>query len=222
MPMTMSTLPPDSSPGEVDQHLSFTNRRLSAYTLTAACAAEGKAALATLRADALAERDATETRLAVAAELVALTEELFASVPHLSRAALVVVKNDRADPRYALAFPKPVSEVLDGAISNAKVAYVEVALTALAAEPSFTSLAPHIAEVQAHLDAVKAARLTHAAAVVAERAAEAKLKVTAAAARDLYNTFFHEVTLLYPKRKGFVRSFFMQRRKRASVDEQVP
>ena len=68
---------------------------------------------------------------------------------------------------------------------------------------------------------MKATRTSHLASIVAERAAEAQLKVTTTAARDLYNTFLSKLTLLYPKRRGFVKSFFMQRRKRVSVDEQV-
>lgn len=220
--MTMSTLPPDSSPPETDQLLSFSTRRLRAYPATAAHGVEAKTTLDLLRAHAIVERDASEARMALAAELSAFTEEFFAGMTDLSRATLVELKNDRTDPRYALAFPKPVSDVLDGAISDAKVAYAEVAIAALSAEPTFTSLATAIAEVQAQLDAVKATRTSHLASVVAERAAEAQLKVTTAAARDLYNTFLPKLTLLYPKRKGFVKSFFMQRRKRVSVDEQAP
>ena len=220
--MTMSTLPPDSSPLETDQFLSFVRRRMAAYAATAPHAAEAKTLLDLLRAKVIVERDASEVRLAYAAELYALAEELYAFVADLSRATLVQVKNDRSEPRFARAFPKPVSEVLDGAISDAKVAYVEVALAALSAEASFVSLAPFLTDVQSQLDAVKATRVNHQASIVIERAAEAELKVTNSAARDLYNTFFPKVTLLFPKRKGFVKSFFMQRHKRVSVDEQAP
>jgi hypothetical protein len=72
------------------------------------------------------------------------------------------------------------------------------------------------------VDAVKAGRADHAAAIAAEAAASATLKRSLSVARDLYNTLLANVTVLFPKRKGFVNTFFLNREKRpAPVDEQA-
>ena len=220
--MRTMTLSDDSSVPETEQHLSYTTLRLGAEDETVALHGAAKAALTTLRGDATCLRDATELRMAKRAILGSRTKDLYGSLSALSRKTLAELDNDRTDPRFVHAFPKPVSEVLDGAISDEKLNYCQVAIDHLSAEASLTGLAPALADAQAKVDAVKAGRADHAAAIAAEAAASATLKRSLSVARDLYNTLFANVTVLFPKRKGFVNTFFLNREKRpAPVDEQV-
>ena len=220
--MRTKTLPDDSSVPETDQHLSYTTLRLGAEEETVALHGAAKAALTTLRGDATAQRDALELRMAQRAILGSKTEDLYDSLSALSRWTLAELQNDRTDPRFVHAFPKPVSEVLVGAISDEKQNYCQVAITHLSAEASFTGLAPALADAQAKLSAVKASRADHAAAIAAEAATSATLKRSLSVARDLYNTLFANLTVLFPKRKGFVSTFFLNRERRPTpVDEQV-
>lgn len=220
--MSQRTLAEDSTLPETDQLLSYSTRRLGAQDTTAELHTEARAALTTLRGDASVVRDAVEARMAARAVLGSKTEDLYRGIANVSRWTLAELNNDREDPRYVHAFPRPASEVLRGAISDEKVAYCEVVISHLSAEATLTGLAPHLNDAQALLDAVKAERDNHAATVTAEHAAEATLHRSLAAARDLYNGLYPKLLVLYPKRKGFVDTFFINRRKsQPKVDEQV-
>lgn len=217
--MPTYTLPTDSSPAELDQHLSFTTRRLGAYPETTTLFVQAKGALSLLRSVVLAERDAEETRLASRAALSVLVADLYDSASSLSRWVLATLNNDRKDARYTRAFPSPISDTLEGSISDAKVAYLEVALQHISAEPTFLSLSPHILDLQEKLNMVQTARDNHAQTITLERAAEATLKTTADETRDLFNTLHPQLVVLFPKRKGLVDSFFLSRQHRSTRSE---
>jgi hypothetical protein len=92
------------------------------------------------------------------AALQSKANDLDAVVGDLSRGCLATLKNDRADPRCLHAFPKPVSEVLDGAINDEKLNDCVVAIDPVRAEASFAALAPHIDAAEAQLDEVRSAQ----------------------------------------------------------------
>ena len=68
---------------------------------------------------------------------------------------------------------------------------------------------------QAMLDEVKAAQATVAAAEVTEAAAEATLNRSLHNARNGYNALVPKLTVIYPNRKVFVNTFFLDRAKDA-------
>ena len=213
--MIIRTLPNDSSVTVTELLLSYAVRRTGAERDTATLHSEAKAALVTLRADKTAERDAAEGRMAERAVLGSKAHDLYGAVSDLSRWCLAHLKNDRLDSRFLHAFPKPVSEVLSGVINDEKLNYCRVAIDNVRAEASFSSLAPYIDAAQAMLDEVKAAQATVAAAEVAEAAAEATLNRSLHNARNVYNALFPKLTVIYPNRKVFVNTFFLDRAKDA-------
>lgn len=209
--MLTRSLRTTSSLPKTEQLLSYAVRRLAAEVETATLHAEAKAALITLRADATTARDTTEERMAQRAVLGAKVKDLFAAVGDLSRWCLATLKNDRSDPRYLHAFPRPVSEVLEGAINDEKLNYCVVAIDHVRAEASFAALAPHIDAAQTQLDDVRSAQSVLAGAIAAEAAADATLNRSLHSAREVYNLLFPKLTVLYPNRKGFVNTFFLDR-----------
>jgi hypothetical protein len=213
--MIIRTLPNDSSVTVTELLLSYAVRRTGAERDTVTLHNEAKAALVTLRADKTAERDAAEGRMAERAVLGSKSHDLYAALGDLSRWCLAHLKNDRSDSRYLHAFPKPVSEVLGGVINDEKLNYCHVAIDNVRAEASFSSLAPYIDAAQAMLDEVKAAQATVAAAEVAEAAAEATLNRSLHNARTVYNALFPKLTVIFPNRKVFVNTFFLDRAKDA-------
>lgn len=140
--MSQRTLAEDSTLPETDQLLSYSTRRLGAQDTTADLHTEARAALTTLRGDASFVRDAVEARMAARPVLCSKTEDLCRGIANVSRRALAELINDREDPRYAHAFPRPASEVVRGAISDEKVAYREVVISHLSAEATLSGLAP--------------------------------------------------------------------------------
>lgn len=193
---------------ELLRNLGFSTRRLAAFPAAAALHSGASAALHNLRAADDAERDAEESRLVSSASVEVLTDELFASVGHLSHQALGAVRRNREDDRYRAAFPQNHSEVLKGSISEEKLSYIKVACDALSADPTFNALAGDIGQTRTLLAQLDAQLATHSALEEAERIAESALAIAAKNAREVFNTLSPALTLLFPGKKVLVRSFF--------------
>ncbi|MEY3212957.1 MAG: hypothetical protein RIT28_3438 [Pseudomonadota bacterium] len=202
------SLPESASVPELLRNLGFSTRRLAAYPTAAALHSGASTALHNLRVADVAELDAEESRLVSSAVIEVLTDELFGSVGQLSHQALGAVRRDREDARYRAAFSKNPSEVLKGSVSDDKLIYVKIACDALSADPTFNALAGDIGQTRTLLAQLEVQLATHKALEEAERVAEAALKNAAAAARDVFNALSPALTLLFPKKKVLVRSFF--------------
>lgn len=202
------SLPDSASVPELLRNLGFSTRRLAAYASAASLHAGASTALHNLRVADEAEFNAQETRLVSSAVLEVVVDELFASVGQLSAGAFYLVQRNREDDRYRAAFPQNHSEVLKGSISDEKRSYIKVACDALAADPTFHTLVGDIGNTRTLLAQVEAQLSDHKALEEAERVAEAALAIAAKNAREVFNALSPALTLLFPRKKVLVRSFF--------------
>ena len=127
--------------------------------------------------------------------------------------ALLCVGRDRKHPSFIAAFPTPPSKAADDVASDAQSRYVRTAIAALRADPIFASISAEVDTLEVKQDALEAGRANRDALWDAEQLARQQSLAAAEAARLAFNTIAPSLKLLYPGRRGLLRSFFLREEK---------
>lgn len=205
----MFTIHKSSTAQHVRRNCRFTLRRLApradAATLHAALSAVAVILVAKLE---LVE-GALEARLMASADLTVLDEDLDLAVADLVARVLLLVGRDRSHPSFMAAFPTAPSAATKDIASDEQTRYVRAAIAALRADPLFASLSAEIDAVEVKLNALEAGRAAREARKQDEQLARQQAAAAAESARLVFNTVHPTLKLLYPGRKGLIKSMFL-------------
>ena len=207
--MNTYTLPATASPARVRRHLRFTTRRTGARAETAALHTTLSAALSALVAGINAVETAHEDALDESANVFVLDEELDVALADLSARALLELGRDRNHASYKRAFPTAPSAATQDVASDAQAQYAQNALDVMSGDPLFAGLLTHIAAAQTALDTLKACVALRDEKKRLEARARQELEVTKLSAVTDFNSARPSLLLLFPNKKGLVKSFFL-------------
>ena len=209
----MQTLGPASSPQKTFRALRFSIRRLAPRPEAAGLHATVTPTFTTLNSRLSAQDGAHDARLDASAELFVLDDDVDTFMAEVVARALLCVGRDRKHPSFIAAFPTPPSKAADDVASDAQSRYVRTAIAALRADPIFASISAEVDTLEVKQDALEAGRANRDALWDAEQLARQQSLAAAEAARLAFNTIAPSLKLLYPGRRGLLRSFFLREEK---------
>lgn len=206
----MQTLAPSVSPQKTFRALRFAVRRLAPRVEAADLHAKAAAALAALRSRLAAQDAAHDARLDATADLYVYDDTLNLALADVVARALLLVNRDRKHPSFIAAFPTTPSVAMADLASDAQSRYVRLAIAALRADTLFAPIAAEVNTLETALNALEAGRAARAALWDDERGARQQTLAATETARLAFNTIAPTLKLLYPGRKGLIRSFFLR------------
>lgn len=209
----MQTLSPASSPQKIFRALRFSLRRLAPRPEAFDLHAKITPYFTTLQTRLSAQDAAHDARLDASAELFVLDDDVDVFMAEVVARALLCVSRDRRHPSFIAAFPTPPSDAANDLASDAQSRYVRTAIAALRADAVFASISAEVDALEVKQNALEAGRANRDALWDAEQLARQQTLAAAEAARLAFNTIAPSVKLLYPGRRGLLRSFFLREEK---------
>ncbi len=132
--------------------------------------------------------------------------ELASALRELNLRVTLKVGRDLTDPRYRAVFVKTPNEAIRTMTNDELSRYTHGVLAQLAAEPSFASVpTTEVADALTNFDD---ARATRESLYAQESAARGAVHSARLALIQLLNLAFPRLTVIYPKQKALVESFF--------------
>lgn len=209
----MQTLSPSSSPQKTYRALRFSLRRIAPRPEAADLHAKVAPTFTTLQSRFTTQDAAHDARLDASAEIFVLDDDLDTFLAEVVARALLCVGRDRKHPSFIAAFPTPPSEAASELASDAQSRYVRAAIAALRTDSVFASISAEVDALEVKLLALEAGRANRDALWDAEQLARQQSLAAAEAARLAFNTIAPSLKLLYPGRRGLLRSFFLREEK---------
>ena len=209
----MQTLGPATSAQKTFRALRFSLRRLAPRPEAADLHAKVSPYFITLQSRLSTQDSSHDARLDASAELFVLDDDLDLAVANVVARALLCVGRDRKHPSFIAAFPTAPSVASSDLASDAQSRYVRLAIAALRADTVFASISADVDALEVKLNALEAGRANRDALWEAEQGARQQTAAAAEAARLAFNTIAPTLKLLYPGRRGLLRSFFLQEEK---------
>ena len=209
----MQTLGPFTSSQKTFRALRFSLRRLAPRPEAVDLHAKVSPYFVTLQSRLSTQDSCHDARLDGSAELFVLDDDLDVALANVVARALLCVGRDRKHPSFIAAFPKAPSIVSMGLATDGQSRYVRLAIAALRADTVFASISADVDALEVTLNALEAGRVNRDALWEAEQGARQQTAAAAEAARLAFNTIAPTLKLLYPGRRGLLRSFFLQEEK---------
>ena len=209
----MQTLGPFTSSQKTFRALRFSLRRLAPRPEAVDLHAKVSPYFVTLQSRLSTQDSCHDARLDGSAELFVLDDDLDVALANVVARALLCVGRDRKHPSFIAAFPKAPSIVSMGLATDGQSRYVRLAIAALRADTVFASISADVDALEVTLNALEAGRVNRDALWEAELGARQQTAAAAEAARLAFNTIAPTLKLLYPGRRGLLRSFFLQEEK---------
>lgn len=206
----MQSLGPSTSPQKIFRNLRFSCRRCAPRLEAADLTSKVTPYLTTLVARMAAQEAAHDGRLDATAEIYVLDDDLNLALGDVVARALLCVSRDRKHPSFIAAFPTAPSAAAQDVSSDAQSRYVRLAIAALRADAVFASISAEVDALELKLNALEAGRANRDALWETEQLARQQTAAAAEAARLAFNTIHPTLKLLYPGRKGLIRSFFLR------------
>jgi len=194
--------------GVHDRALRFLSIRLRSRPDTATIEPAVSAARSALTTTNEAWKQAVEERVAASAEVAYLDSLLDAAVADLAREVVVLVRSDRADPRYRKLFATPPSSAMRPVANETQDLFVQNLIQRLGEDADLASLRPHADKLTQRRDALKGALARRSSLYLPETKTAADRNQALDAARRLYNQMPAQLTLAIGNDRALIDSFF--------------
>ena len=169
-----------------------------------------------LSAESVTLRGVRDQRIGQTNEVNYRLSELGDKLRELNLRVSLKVDRDHTDPRYVAVFVKTPNEALRTMSHDELSRYTHGVLAQVAAEPSFASIpTTEVASARATFDGARATRETLYAQESAARGAVHSARLSLI---QIINLAFPRLTVIYPKQKALVESFFYKPAKGDTVD----
>ena len=209
----MQTLGSKTSPQKTFRALRFALRQLAPRPEAFDLHAKVTPYFTPLQSRLSAQDAARDARLDASAEVFVLDDDLRVALGDVVARALLLVGRDRKHPSFIASFPTAPSDAAEDLASDAQSRYVRLAIDALRTDATFASISAEVDALEVKLNALDAGRASRDALWDAERAARQQAAAAAESTRLAFNTIAPSLKLLYPGRRGLLRSFFLREEK---------
>lgn len=171
---------------------------------------------AQLNTESAALRAVLDQRIGQTNEVNYRLSELAGALRELNLRVTLKVDRDLTDPRYVAVFVKTPNEAIRSMSHDELSRYTHGVLAQLAAEPSFASVpTTEVADALASFDD---ARATRESLYAQESAARGRVHSARLTLIQIINLAHPRLTVIYPKQKALVESFFYKPSKGDNLD----